>query len=224
MKHFKKKPLIFIILGPPGSGKGTQAKLLAEKFGLEYIGSGDTLRKRQKIDDFTGKKLVKVMGKGELVPNLIIADIWVDEFRKLKKQSKINGIVLDSWNRTTIEVNLMDEALDWYEWGGNVKVILIDISRRESFNRLTKRRQCKNCGRLIPWIGEFKKLKKCDKCAGPFFVRCDDNIQSIKKRLEEFRQNTLPAINHYKKQNRLIKVNGEQSIEAVYGDILKALK
>ncbi len=223
MKLSKKKPLIFIVLGPPGSGKGTQAKLLQKKFGLEYIGSGDTLRERQKVGDFTGKKLVKVMGRGELVPSLIVADVWVDEFRKLKKRPKINGLVLDSWNRTIIEANLMDEALDWYEWGGNVKVILINISKRESFNRLTKRRQCKNCERLIPWLGEFKKLKKCDKCAGPLFVRRDDNIQSIKKRLEEFKENTLLAINHYRKQGRLIKVNGEQSIEKVFNDILRAV-
>ncbi len=218
-----KKILVIIIIGPPGSGKGTQARLLAKKFGLEYIGSGDTLRKRQKVADFTGKKLVKVMGRGELVPSLIVADVWVDEFRKLKKRPKINGIVLDSWNRTITEANLMDEALDWYEWGANVKVILINISRRESFNRLTKRRQCKNCGRLIPWLGEFKKLKKCDKCGGELFVRRDDNIQSIKKRLEEFKEDTLLAINHYKKQGRLIKINGEQSIEKVFKDILKAL-
>jgi len=222
MKH-SKKPLVIILLGPAGSGKGTQAKLLAKKFGLKYIGSGDVLRARQKVGDFTGNKLVKVMGRGDLAPSFIVVKILGDELEKLKKQSKINGFVLDGWTRIIFEAILADEALNWYEWDKNVKVLLINISRKESFNRLTKRRQCKKCGRLIPWLGEFKKLKKCDKCGGELITRCDDRLESIKKRLEEFKNQTIPAINYYKKQGRLIEIDGEQSIEKVFKDILKAL-
>lgn len=222
MKPFKK-PLIIIVLGPPGSGKGTQSKLLAKKFGLKYVGSGDILRARQKVGDFTGKKLIKVMGRGELAPSFVIVKILGDELEKLKKQSKIKGMVLDGWTRIIHEAILADEALNWYEWGKNVKVLLINISRRESFNRLTKRRQCKKCGRLIPWLGEFKKLKRCDKCGGELITRPDDKMESIKKRLEEFKNQTIPAINYYKKQGRVIKINGEQSIEDVFKDILKVI-
>ncbi len=216
--------LVIILLGPPGSGKGTQAKLLAKKFRLKYIGSGDTLRARQKKGDFTGEKLIKVMRRGELAPSFIVSKISGDELEKLKKCSQINGIVLDGWTRIVIEAILMDEALNWYEWNKNVKVILINISRKESFNRLTKRRQCKKCGKLIPWLGEFKKLKKCDKCGSPLFTRADDKLQVIKKRLKEFKNETIPAINYYKKQRRLIVINGEQSIEDVFKDVLKAIK
>jgi len=222
MRHFKK-PKAIIILGPPGSGKGTQAKLIAEKFGLEYIGSGDILRARQKMGDFTGKKLIKVMGKGELAPSFIVSKILGDELEKLKKHSKINGFVLDGWTRIVIEAILADEALSWYEWDKNVEVILINISRKESFNRLTKRRQCKKCGGIIPWLGEFKNLKKCDKCGGELIIRPDDKMESIKKRLEEYKKETIPAINYYKKQRRIIEINGEQSIERVFKDILKVL-
>jgi len=218
-----EKPLVIIIIGPPGSGKGTQAKLLAEKFGLEYVGSGDILRARQKVGDFTGRKLIKFMGRGELVPSLIVTDLAANELEKFKKRPRINGLVLDGWTRTIMEAILMDEALSWYEWQKNVKVILFDISRKESFNRLTRRRQCKKCGKLIPWIGEFKKLKKCDKCSGELITRPDDKIESIKKRLEEYKNETIPSINYYKKQRRLIKINGEQSIENVFKDILKVL-
>ncbi len=225
MKPSKKKPKVFLIIGPAGSGKGTQAKLLCQKFKLKYVGSGDTLRARQKIGDFTGNKLIEVMNRGELVPSLMIADIWVNEFEKIKKrQEKTNGLVLDGWTRTITEAFLMDEALEWYEWDRNVKIILLNISRRESYNRLTKRRQCKKCGRLIPWIGEFKKLKKCDRCGGKLFVRRDDKLASIKMRLKEYKEETTSAVNHYKKQGRLIKINGEQSIENVFKDILKAIK
>jgi len=165
------------------------------------------------------------MNKGKLVPSLMIADIWVNEFEKIKKhRKKINGLVLDGWTRSFVEAFLMDEALEWYEWDKNVKVILINISRRESYNRLTKRRQCKKCGQLIPWIGEFKKLNICNKCGGELVTRPDDIVQSIKKRLEEYSQQTKKTINYYKKQRRLIEINGEQSIEDVFKDILKTLK
>jgi len=220
MKHFK----IIILLGPAGSGKGTQAKLICKKFNLEYIGSGDMLRARQKVRDFTGEKLTKLMRRGELAPSFTVVKLLGDELEKLKKHSKINGFVLDGWTRIIFEAILIDEALNWYEWTKNSKVILINISRKESFNRLTKRRQCKKCGRIIPWLGEFKKLKKCDKCGGPLITRIDDKLESIKKRLEEFKNQTTQTINYYKKQGRLIKINGEQSIENVAKDILKALK
>jgi len=210
-------------MGPPGSGKGTQAKLLAEKFRLKYVGCGDVLRARQKVGDFTGNKLIKVMGRGELAPSFVVSKTLGDELEKLKKRSKINGLVLDGWTRIDIEAIMADEALTWYEWDKNVKVILLNISRRELYNRLTKRRQCKKCGRLIPWLGEFKKLKKCDKCGGELITRPDDKMESIKMRLEEFKNKTIPAINYYKKQGRLIEVNGEQSIENVFKDILKKI-
>lgn len=210
-------------MGPQGSGKGTQAKLLAKKFGLEYVGAGDSLRVRQKTGSFTGKKLISVMNRGELVPDLVLIDTLGDVLEKLKKNLKIKGVVLDGWTRIMIEAILVEQALNWYEWDKNVKVVLINISRKESFNRLTKRRQCKKCGQLIPWVGDFKKLKKCDKCGGELVVRADDSLISIKKRLEEYKNKTVPVINYYKKQGRIIEINGEQSIGNVFKDILKTL-
>jgi len=219
-----KKPKVIIILGPPGSGKGTQAKLLVKKFGLEYFGSGDTLRARQKAGDFTSKKLIKVMGQGWLVPSFIISKLWIDKLEKFKKNSKLRGFVIDGSPRKIMEAKMFDDALRWYEWQKTAKIILINISKRESINRLTKRRICKRCGRLIPWLGHFKKLKKCDKCSGPLIVRHDDKLSSINKRLEEFKNEVMQVVNHYKKQRKLIRINGEQSIENVHKDILKAIR
>lgn len=224
MKGSKNKKLVIVLMGSPGSGKGTQAKLLQKKFKLEYLGSGNILRQRRKRGDFTGKKLIKVMTKGELVPSFVISKLLTDKLEKLKNLPKINGFILDGWTRILVEAELMEESLDWYEWQKNVKVILINISNKESFNRLTKRRSCQDCGRLIPWIGEFKKLKRCDKCGGRLINRADDKLRAIKKRLEEFKKETKPTIDYYKEQGRLIKINGEQSIEDVFKDILKALK
>jgi len=221
--RLSKNQKVIIVMGPAGSGKGTQAKLLAKKFGLEYVGSGDILRARQKVGDFTGKKLIKVMGSGALVPSFVVVKTLGDALERLKRQPKIKGMVLDGWTRIIFEAILTDEALNWYDWDKNVKVILLNISRRTSYNRLTKRRQCKKCGRLIPWAGEFKKLKKCDKCGGELITRVDDNLESIKKRLEEYKNQTMKAINYYRKQGRLIKINGEPSIEDIFKEILKTL-
>jgi len=220
----KQNKKVVIILGPPGSGKGTQAKLLFQKLRLEYFGSGESLRQRQKVKDFSGKKLAGVMRKGEWVPSFVISKIWMNKLEEFKQKKNFNGFISDGSPRMILEAELFDEALNWYEWQDKVRVILIDISKKESFNRLTKRRQCKKCGGLIPWIGEFKKLKRCDKCNGELVVRTDDKPGSIKKRLKEFQEKTMKVINYYGKQNKLIRINGEQSIENVFKDILRTLK
>lgn len=218
------KPSVIIIFGQPGSGKGTQAKLLVKKFGLEYFGSGEALRQRQKVGDFTGKKLSEVMNQGQWVPESTIVKLWMDNLEEYKKKKNFKGWVYDGGPRQILEAQLLDIALKWYDWHKKVKILYVYISNKEAFDRLTKRRQCKKCGELIPWLGEFKKLKKCHKCGGQLVYRPDDKPEAIRKRLAEFKKHTLPAINHFKKQGRIIKINGEQSIENVFKDILKFIK
>ena len=230
MKNSKRKKTkkenqnVLILLGPPGSGKGTQAKLLMKKFGFSYFGSGDALRRRQKINDFTGRKLIEVMNKGDLVPSFVISKLWMDKFENFKKGRRLKGFILDGSPRKLIEAKFLDEALEWYQWSKTAKVLFIYISRKESLDRLTKRRICKNCFKLFPWVGEYKYIKRCDRCGGELVTRPDDKIDSIKRRLEEFKKETFPVINHYKKEGKLIKINGEQTIEDVFEEILKKLK
>lgn len=215
---------IIILLGAPGAGKGTQAKLLIEKFNFDYIGSGDLLRARKKLNDFTGKKISKVIDKGKRVATPVIFKLWMDKFEKFKRVPKFKGIIIDGSPRTTLEADMMEQALGWYEWEKNKRVILIDISTKEVIQRLTKRRMCEQCGRIIPFVGEFKKIKECDKCGGKLITRADDDEKGVKKRLEWFQTEVKPAINYYEKRGGLIKINGEQSIEDVFKDILKVLK
>lgn len=219
------QPLIIILLGRSGCGKGTQAELLQKKFGLEYIGSGDFLRERLKTPDFTGKKIEKVMKEGIFVPTPIIMDILLDILERYKKNSQnLKGIIFDGIPRKLIEAQVLDQTLEWYEWDKNVKVLLIDISEEEAFDRLTKRRICKNCDKLIPYIGDYKNLTVCDECGGELVTRPDDKEEAIKSRLNEFMDKTQPVLEHYEKQGKLIKINGEQSIEDVHQDILKVIK
>ena len=117
----------------------------------------------------------------------------------------------------------MEQALKWYDWHKFVKIFLINISRREGFNRLTKRRICKKCSNPIPWLGEFKKLKVCNKCGGELTRRADDVTQAINRRLDLFEKEVVPVLSHYKKQGKLIIINGEQSIKDVFADISRSL-
>ncbi len=216
------KPLIIILLGKSGSGKGTQAKLLVKKFGLYYIGSGDILRKRQKKKDFTGRKLEKIMNKGEFAPTVLIFKFWMDKMEKFKNNPKLKGFIMDGSPRKMIEAELLDEAMKWYEW--EPKVILLDISRKEAFYRLSNRKICKKCGRIIPYLEKFRNLKQCDRCGGKLIIRLDDTPSAINTRLDLFRKEVQPVINHYKKQGKLVKINGEGSIEETFQKILRCLK
>ncbi|MBU1136870.1 nucleoside monophosphate kinase [Patescibacteria group bacterium] len=216
------KPKIIILLGRSGSGKGTQAKLLTKDFKFDYISSGDLLRKRMEKKDFTGKKIKKFVNRGDLVPAFLIFNNWVQELEKCRDKKNIEGILIDGSPRRVNEAELLDAAFDWFEYK-EIKVILIDISQKEAFDRLTKRRMCKMCGRLIPWTGTFKDLKVCDQCGGELIERADDTPAAIRKRMDFFKKEVEPVIKHYQKQKRLVKVNGEQSIEDVYREVKKAI-
>lgn len=193
MRH-SNEPLIVIFLGKSGSGKGTQALLLAERLGLEYVDSGTLLRKRKLRKDFTGKKISRIIDKGGLVPTPVIFKLWLEKFEELKKKKNFKGLVSSGSPRKLLEAFLIDEVLGWYEWDKNVKVFLIDVSTKEAVTRLLKR------------------------------GREDDTISGIKRRMVWFKTNVQPVINFYRKSKRLIKINGEQSVENVYKDILKVLK
>lgn len=219
------QPKIYTFLGRAGSGKGTQAKFLLEKFGLTYIGSGELLRARAKQEDFTGRKTAATMQKGELVPTFLIFLLWASRLEEIKKQADENfrGIVFDGSPRKLVEAEMLEEALLWYEWNKNFKAILIDISREEAFNRLTRRRQCQKCGQLIPYVGHYKNLEKCDKCGGELIMRQDDKAEAINQRLDVFEKEVMPVIDYYEKRGLLIKINGEQTIEEVREEIFSKI-
>ena len=214
---------VIILSGRSRCGKGTQAKLLIKEFGFEYLGSGKFLRGRTENTDFTGKKLKEVLEGGALVPTPIMFRIWAEEIEKMKDVIDEKGVILDGSPRTLLEAELMDAAFKWYSWD-DVKVILLDISEQEAFDRLTKRRICKQCGKLIPWVGDFKGMKVCDDCSGELITRADDKPEAIRKRLKFFKDDVQPALDYYEKQGKLAKVDGDKSIEDVYHDVKKAVQ
>ncbi len=216
---------VIILLGKSGSGKGTQAELLREKFGYAHLVCGDLLRARAKDSDFTGKKLAEAITGGALAPTAVIFKLWVDKVEQLQNSKNTKGLIMDGNPRKIKEAYLIDEVFEWYEWH-NVKVVLIDITDQEAALRLGKRRICKNkeCGKAIPFVGEYKNLEKCPACGGELAFREDDTPESIKKRLLWFQTEVGPVIDYYKETGRLLKVDGSGTIEQVFNNILEVLK
>jgi len=216
------KPLSFALIGRSGCGKGTQADLLMKHFGnLFYVSTGDLLRGLAKMDTSAGKEANKILASGNLIPDFLIIGLWTRELCNNLKDGQ--GVLFDGAPRRLLESQQMDQFLDFLGRKEGFFPILLDISRKEAFDRLAKRRICKKCGKLIPWVGDFKKLEKCDNCGGELAHRPDDNAGTINNRLDFFDSEVEKVVDYYKKDNRLITVNGEQSIEKVFEDILKAI-
>ncbi len=217
-----KQPKVIILLGRSGCGKGTQANLLIKEFGFIYLGSGVLLRERASQNDNLGRELKEIMNKGNLVPTEIIFKIWSEKIEEMKEKIEKKGLIIDGSPRMLEEAKMMDSLFEKFSWE-NVKVILVNISEKEAFDRLTKRRICKECGRLIPWVGDFKNIKKCDKCGGELITRVDDKQEAINARLAYFNKDVQLAIDYYEDQDRLIKVDGDKPIEDVYNNIKKRI-
>ncbi len=218
-----KKPLNFILVGRSGSGKGTQADLLMKHFGnLHHFSTGDMFRTLARADTAVGAKIREILAAGGLPLDDIATALWMHEISfKLKEDE---GLLADGFPRRAPEAKNLDRFLEFLGRKDDTFCLLIDISRQEAFNRLTKRRICKKCGQLIPWVGEFKELKVCHKCGGELLTRPDDTQEAINSRLDYYEANVVPVVKYYKRQKKLIQINGEQPIADVFNDILEALK
>ncbi len=218
----KEKPLNFVLIGRSGSGKGTQAKLLMEKFkNLYYISTGDLFRRLASRDTSASQRVKKILDEGGLPFDDLATTLWMHEISFNVKEDQ--GILADGFPRRLNEAKNLDAFLEFLGRKENTKIILIDISREEASNRLTKRRICKKCGKLVPYVDPYKSWEKCEECGGELIMRLDDEPEAINNRLSYFEERVVPAIDYYKSQNRLLIVNGEQSIENVFKDMIKSL-
>ncbi|MEF8847249.1 MAG: nucleoside monophosphate kinase [Candidatus Paceibacterota bacterium] len=213
---------VIVLLGPPGSGKGTQADRLQEELDLEYLGTGNLLRDRKEKDDFTGNKIAQVMDKGNRVPTPVVFKIWMEKLEEFKHDS-LKGFIIDGSPRTVREAKMLEEALDWYNWEDK-RIIFIDVSQEESTERLLHRRICKDCGEIYPYTKKYRDMNKCEECGGELFTREDDDEEGIEQRWDWYRKEVEPVIDYYEEKGLLKRVDGEQSIEDVYEDVLEAAK
>ena len=216
-----KKPLNILLLGLSGSGKGTQAKLLAEKYNLKHLQTGEILRNIAKSGSEFGKRIAEVINRGEFVPYQWILEIAREEIRKLDENQ---GVVFEGFSRKLPEVKELYKILAKYNRKLDY-VFLINISDKEAIRRLSKRRICKKCHRLfIVGVTINENETKCPDCGGEIYRRSDDTLEGIKKRLAEFKKETQPVIEFFKERGDLIVINGEQSIEEVFKEIVGQIK
>lgn len=202
-----------ILLGPPGCGKGTQAKRLQDKFGLVQLSTGDMLRAAVKSGSEIGKKAKAIMDSGALVPDEVIIAMIED---RIGQQDCANGVILDGFPRTVAQAEALDRmfASKGLKLG---RVIELVVDEAALVARITGRFSCKNCG--AGYHDTFQRPKKdgvCDVCGGTEFVRRDDDKEeTVKARLEAYRRQTAPILPYYKGKGLLSQVDGMAPINEV---------
>jgi adenylate kinase len=212
--------MYFLLMGPPGAGKGTQAAKLVERFHIPHISTGDMFRAAVKEGTELGKKAKEYMDAGQLVPDEVT--IGIVKERLMKPDCK-KGFILDGFPRTVTQAEALDQSLA----DMNIKldrVVNIAVSDSELLERATGRRVCKACG--FTYHCKFNPptcMHICDKCQGEVFQRDDDKEETVKKRLDVYQSQTKPLIEYYAKQGLYAEINGEQHIDKVFQDICQSL-
>ena len=208
-----------VLLGPPGSGKGTQAKMIAEKYGVVHISTGDILRENVRGGTDLGKEAKAYMDAGKLVPDELLINIIKD---RLAKPDVAGGYMLDGYPRTTPQAEAMDKILP--ELGQKIDVVVnIDVPDDELVKRLSGRRMCQ-CG--VSYHLKFNPPKKegiCDVCGGELYHRDDDKEEAILNRLEVYKTQTQPLIDYYNKAGIIVDINGAGEIPEIFDEIAASL-
>ena len=209
-----------IFLGPPGSGKGTQAKLLSERLGMLHLSTGDILREAVREGTPLGREAKRYMDEGKLVPDEVVIGI-VKEW--LLSKGVERGVIFDGFPRTVAQAEALDRMMK--ELGQKIDwVIDIDVSEAEVLKRLSGRRTCKNCGAMYHLIFNPPKVDgRCDKCGGELYQRDDDKEETIKSRLKVYKEQTEPLKEYYKKLGIVKGIVGEGGIEEIQKKILEAI-
>ena len=206
----------FVFLGPPGAGKGTQAKILAKKLNIPAISTGDIFRDNIKDQSELGKKAVEYTSKGLLVPDHV-TNAMAEQ--RLMKLDCANGFILDGYPRTINQAKFLDEieTID--------KVINFVLTDDEVIRRISGRRTCKNCA-AIYHIDFLKPKKKavCDKCLTKLTQREDDKPKAVKKRLQVYKKQTEPLIEYYTKKGILVNIDSSPTIKEISKKVEKTLQ
>lgn len=208
---------IIIMMGSPGSGKGTQAKKLAAKYDYAHLSTGDLIRALSKTENITPaeKEAIEQSVKlGKLVPDWLIYRLVFEEIKKNLDAGR--GVILDGAIRTLEQAKKFQEFFQSRNLSSEVAAIEIFLSNEDSFSRLTKRRICNQCGDIIPWLSATRHLDSCPQCGGHLTVRQDDNLEVIRQRIAgQGNESLSPILDYYKGLGVLKTVDGSQDIEAV---------
>lgn len=202
-----------IVLGPPNSGKGTQAEKLAKKLGAEHFAAGEEIRAEIESGSELGKKFQQFHDSGILVPGEILDSFFANKINSIRHKI----IIFDGFPRNISQIKLLEKILPTE----NLQVLEIKVSQNEMFKRMAKRRICADCEKTF--IIEDEKQQNCDDCGGKLIQREDDKPEILAHRLEVYAQETQPVLDYYRDQAELIAINGDQAIEEVEKEINQKL-
>jgi adenylate kinase len=201
------------LLGAPGAGKGTQAKLIARHYGIPHISTGDILRENVARSTELGRKAKEVMERGELVSDDLVNGMVAD---RLRHPDCGRGFILDGFPRTVAQAEWLDQELAAKGNKLPPVVISVDVSYNQLLQRLTGRRTCPVDGKIYNvYLQPPKNDRLCDVCGAPLTQRKDDKEEVISERLKNYERQTLPLVEFYGRQGRLCHVNGELPVEQV---------
>jgi adenylate kinase len=214
-----KKHLIF--LGPPGAGKGTQAKRIKENFGFEHISTGELLRNEIRSGTPLGKEISNIIKNGELVSDEVIVEI-VRKYLTLEIIKK--GFVFDGFPRTVGQAEKFDLIVKQLNF--NIDVVLyVEIDENTAIDRISNRRTCSKCGAIYHLKYNPPKIDGvCDKCGGSLYQRDDDKESTVRNRFEIYMTQTFPLVEYYRKRELLVNIDGTKTPDGIFNDIIAALK
>ena len=209
-----------MLLGPPGAGKGTQAKLLAQALSVPHVSSGDLFRDHLSRKTDLGLLAKEYMDRGDLVPDDVTVAMVIERISRLDCQ---DGVVLDGFPRTLSQAKALDDQLS--EHGQRVSVVpLVQAGDEEIIRRLSARRVCRSCGAVYNLVFNPPPAEGVCECGGELYQRDDDSPETVRNRLYTYYKETSPLIGYYFAKGLLVEVDGEQAIEDVQADLWTAVK
>ncbi len=217
-----------VLLGAPGAGKGTQAKLIAARFCIPHISTGDLLRENVRRGTELGREAQAFMSRGDLAPDKLVCDMVV---HRLDQPDCGRGYVLDGFPRTAAQAGWLDALLqdrffDNLEWLKRMPIVIaIDVEYNELLRRLTGRRTCPSCGRIYNvYLQPPRKDELCDVDGSKLVIRNDDREEVIAERLKAYDLQTKPVADYYQGSGRLHRVDGNRAVEEVTRDVFAAIE
>jgi adenylate kinase len=216
-----------ILFGPPGAGKGTQAKVLTQTYGIPQISTGDILREHVSQETELGKKAKVYMDSGVYVPDELVFEMAAE---RLNLADCVKGFILDGFPRTVPQAEWLDRflgnrAFETLKDCRPAVVVMFKVDYNALLQRLTGRRSCPTCGRIYNvHLAPPQVPDKCDCDGSPLIQRADDHVNVISERLKEYEKQTLPLAEYYRKRGRLLEIDGDQPVEKVTSDVLRAIE
>jgi len=208
-----------LLFGPPGAGKGTQSSLLVDNYELSHISTGDLFRNHLKNETPLGLEAKKFIDAGNLVPDSVTIRMVEDVFSKLGEK----GFILDGFPRTVAQAEALED-LTKRTSRFLKKVVFLEVPKESLISRLTGRRVCKKCGSVYH-VDSKPTVKSgvCDSCGGEVVQRSDDKLEAIENRLKVYEEQTSPVKLYYKKQGKLVEVDGTGTAEEVFARVVKEI-